>query len=118
MSKSLYAQEEIKNREMLLPESVMWLLKIITPPLWIWMWIQNLDNIKSTIIFIVTLGMGLILFYFRIARIRRNNRKIDLENQRIEGELLDQMLVRKEKEVELFERELRARITGIPKDKK
>lgn len=42
-------------------------------------WFANMDNTKSTIIFIVSLCMVLIRFYYWIVRARQNRRLKDLE---------------------------------------
>lgn len=42
-------------------------------------WLANMDNIKSSIIFIVSLIMVLIRFYFWVVRARQNKRLKDLE---------------------------------------
>lgn len=115
MSKSTYVKGENQTTKMLIPESVMWLLKIITPPLWFYIWITNLDNAKSIIIFIVSLIIGILVSYQKIIGMIRRNRRIEIDNEMKELEIQEKKLSMKEKEVEMLERELRARITGIPK---
>lgn len=63
--------------------------------LYIFAWFANLDNIKSTILFIVALGMSLYRFY-RWAITSRQNKKL-------------KDLVIREKEIELMERAARIR---------
>lgn len=58
---------------------VMFLLKFILPPLYIFAWLSNLDNIKSTILFIFALLFMMIRMYFWIIRARQNNRMRELD---------------------------------------
>lgn len=77
-------------------------------PLYIYAWVINLDNIKGTILFIFALIMASWRFYYWRIRAIKNNELKDIEIQERRNEV-------EEKRVELIERELRARITGIPK---
>ena len=78
-------------------------------------WFINMNNIKSTIIFISSLAMVLIRFYFWIVAAKQNRRLRELKIQHEENEILKQRNEAKEKEVELWERELTVRVTGKTK---
>jgi hypothetical protein len=68
-----------KGLKMAESKALMLILSILWPPIYIFAWLSNLDNIKSTILFIVALIMGMIRFYFWIIRTRQNNRLKELD---------------------------------------
>lgn len=63
------------------PELLTWAFKFLLPPLWVLAWFMNLDNIKSTILFILTLCFGLIRAYFWVHRAWHNKRMRELERE-------------------------------------
>ncbi len=117
MSKALYAREEKQTPKMLIPESVMWLLKITIPPLWVWVWIDNFYNVKSVILFIITMIIGSIMGYLRIIKMSRMNERVRLDNEAQEIENQERRNAAEEKRVELIEKELTVKVTGIPRKK-
>lgn len=63
------------------------MLSFIIPPLWIFAFIENFDNIKSTVLFIVAIIMGIIRFYFTIINAIQNQKLKDLDIRKKEKEL-------------------------------
>lgn len=60
-------------------KALIFLFNMLWPPLWVFAWLSNIDNVKSTILFIVTLVAGMIRFYFWMIRSRQNKRLKDLD---------------------------------------
>lgn len=83
MSNFEYAHRPFTHRKppikMAESKVVLFLLNTLWPPLYVWAWISNLDNIQSSILFIVALIMGMIRFYFWMIRAAQNKRLKDLE---------------------------------------
>lgn len=68
-----------KIHQMFSSEIATWMFKILLPPTWILAWIVNLDNIKSSILFIVALVFGSIRFYFWADKALHQKRMRDLD---------------------------------------
>lgn len=83
--------------------------------LYVFAFISNLDSIKSSILFIVALLMSMYRFYRWAINSWQNKALKDLMIQEKELELNREKLKDEEKRVEILERELSIRITGIPK---
>ncbi len=82
-------------------------------PLYIYAYIVNLDNTKSSILFIVALCITLIRVYYWVVRTKQNGRLKELEIQRQQNEIIKEKLAEEEKRIELLERELSINITGL-----
>ncbi len=82
-------------------------------PLWIVAWVTNLDNTKSTILFITALIMGGVRFYFFAKRQSQLLEKGRQESRMRELDLKEREHKTKEEELKLFEEELSLRITGL-----
>lgn len=101
MRKLVYAKQlEITKqvRHMAITKLMLSLLSWIGFPLLGISWLANLDNIKSTIIFIVSLSMVLIRFYFGILNWLDNRAMKAIQRRKQEIEL-------RHKELDLIERE-------------
>lgn len=72
-------QSTKKSLQMAVTKFIVSLLGWIGFPLLGISWIANMDSIKSTIIFIVSLCMVLIRFYFWVVRAAQNKRLKDIE---------------------------------------
>lgn len=69
-------------------KALIFILNLLWPPLYIFAWVSNLDNIKSTILFIVALIMGAVRFYFWVISAMQNRRLKDLDIKEREKEVL------------------------------
>lgn len=76
-----------KGLKMAESKALILLFNILWPPLYFIAWFSNLDNIKSTILFIVALVMGMVRFYFWVIRTKQNNRLKELEIMEREKEV-------------------------------
>lgn len=81
------------------------LFAMVYYPLYVFAWFANLDSVKSTILFIVALG----LTGYRVYRdnITRNQNRIlkDLQIQREQADMLERQLELRERELQIKERE-------------
>ncbi len=105
---------DVYNRNNMAESKMMLLLlKIIIPPIYIWAWIINLDNTKSTILFIGAMIMAMVRFYFFA---RRQSQVLEKGRQEAEMRNLDikeRHQKTKEIELKLLEEELSLRVTGL-----
>lgn len=95
MSKLVYAtllQKTKEIRQMATTKALLALFTWLSIPLLGISWLANLDNIKSTIIFIVSLSMALTTFAFKVLAwidnrkmraIKRRMEEIELRNQEL-----------------------------------
>lgn len=82
-------------------------------PLWIFTWVINIDNTKSTILFIAAMIMGGVRFYFFI---KKQSQALHRERQAAQMRDLDiKDRYQKANEIELkqLEEELSLRVTGL-----
>ena len=107
-----------KAREMAHSKMLAILLNFVGVPLYIYAYIVNMDNIKSTILFIVALIITMLRTFFWIIRVQQNNRMKEIQIKRNDLELERERLINEEKRVEILERELSIRITGMSKNKR
>jgi len=84
--------------------------------LYLFAWISNLDNVKSTILFIVALSMSMYRFYRWAINSWQNKRLKDLAIQEREIEVINKRLEQEQHRVELVEREITVMITGRTKE--
>lgn len=68
-------------------KALIFILNMLWPPLFVFAFLANIDNIKSTILFIVALSMGMIRFYFWVIRATQNKKLKDLDIKEREQEL-------------------------------
>lgn len=92
MQSNGYAQHT--KKKMLESTVISWLLKFLVPPLWVLVFIQNLDNIKSTILFVLTVVAGM----WRLWRGHITSKQ---------NKILKDLQIR-EKQIEVLEREIEA----------
>jgi hypothetical protein len=93
MQKNLHAsvlQTTKHSIKMAESKALLFVLNMLWPPLYVFAWLTNLDNIKSTILFIVALIMGMIRFYFWVIRATQNRRLKDLDIEEREKEISKQ----------------------------
>jgi hypothetical protein len=77
--------------------------------------LDNMDAVKSTILYVVSLSMVVIRFYYWMITARQNKKLKNLKIQYEELELIKKRQDADERRIELFERELTIRSTGKPK---
>ena len=81
-------------------------------------WFSNLDNVKSTILFIVGLVYLMVRLFFLIKKWYWNIHKEQQEAVMRDLEIKRHRNQEKEKEIELLERELSIRVTGLTEEER
>ncbi len=116
MSKNSYAQQLQKKEDingMTTAKLIMTIFGWFGVPLYVYAWVINLDNAKSTILFIVALSITLVRFGFWIQRAMHNNRLKQLDIMAKENEAYEKRLELDEKRAEQIREELSLRVTGL-----
>lgn len=80
---------------------------LLNVSLYIIAWFANIDNTKSTILFIVALGMSLYRFYRWVINSKQNKKLKDIEISMNKLEFENELLKIEEKRIELAERKLK-----------
>ena len=73
---SVYVHQRNKMAE---SKIALFILNMLLPPMYIYAFIVNIDNIKSTILFILALIFSCVRFYFYVIKEKQMTRKRDME---------------------------------------
>ena len=116
MSKNVYARQLQKKEEisgMTTAKFILTFFGWFGVPLYVYAWLINLDNTKSSILFIVALIITLIRFGFWIKRALDNNKLKQLEITDRENDAYQKRIELDERRAEQIKEELSLRVTGL-----
>lgn len=76
-----------KRNKMAESKVILLILNFVLPPLYVYAWIINLDNTKSTILFIMAVFFASVRFYFWVIKEKQMRRKREMELEHQQREL-------------------------------
>ncbi len=81
---SVYVHQRNKMAE---SKIVFFILNMLLPPMYIYAFIVNIDNVKSTILFILAVIFSSVRFYFWVLKEQQMKRKREMELEQQEKDL-------------------------------